>query len=60
MLNVSLRPQPAAIARASIRLVGELRARDWIAANGEVTVVGREALKRWSEGSTGTENARPR
>jgi hypothetical protein len=39
-------------------LVGELRARDWIAANGEVTFVGREALKRWSEGSTGTENAR--
>jgi hypothetical protein len=33
-------------------LVGELRARDWIAANGEVTLVGREALKRWSEGST--------
>jgi hypothetical protein len=39
-------------------LVGELRARDWIAANGEVTLVGREALKRWSERSTGTENAR--
>jgi hypothetical protein len=39
-------------------LVGELRARDWIAANGEVTLVGREALKRWSEGSTGAENAR--
>jgi hypothetical protein len=39
-------------------LVGELRARDWIAANGEVTSIGREALKRWSEGSTGTENAR--
>ena len=39
-------------------LVGELRARDWIAANGQVTVVGREALKRWSEGSTGTEDAR--
>ena len=39
-------------------LVGELRARDWIAANGAVTLVGREALKRWSEGSTGTENAR--
>jgi hypothetical protein len=32
-------------------LVGELRARDWIAANGEVTLLGREALKRWSEGS---------
>ena len=30
-------------------LVGELRARDWIAANGEVTLLGREALKRWSE-----------
>jgi hypothetical protein len=39
-------------------LVGELRARDWIAANGEVTLVGREALKRWSERSTGTEKAR--
>ena len=38
-------------------LVGELRARDWIAANGEVTLLGREALKRWSEGSAGTENA---
>jgi hypothetical protein len=38
-------------------IVGELRARDWIAANGEVTVIGREALKRWSGGSTGTENA---
>jgi hypothetical protein len=37
-------------------LVGELRARDWIAANGEVTLLGREALKRWSESSTGTEN----
>jgi hypothetical protein len=38
-------------------LVGELRARDWIAANGELTLVGREALKRWSDGSTGTKNA---
>jgi hypothetical protein len=28
-------------------LVGELRARDWIAADGEVTVVGRNALSRW-------------
>ena len=37
-------------------LVGELRARDWIAANGEVTLVGREALKRWSQASVGTEN----
>ena len=38
-------------------LVGELRARDWIAANGEVTLLGREALKRWSEDSAGTEDA---
>jgi hypothetical protein len=28
-------------------LVGELRARDWIAANGEVTLAGRNALTRW-------------
>ncbi len=39
-------------------LVGELRARDWVAAGGEVTLVGREALKRWSGSSTGTEDAR--
>jgi hypothetical protein len=30
-----------------IGLVGELRARDWVAANGEVTLVGRNALTRW-------------
>jgi hypothetical protein len=30
-------------------LVGELRARDWIAANGEVTLAGRNALTRWLE-----------
>jgi hypothetical protein len=28
-------------------LVGELRARDWITADGEVTLVGRHALSRW-------------
>jgi hypothetical protein len=39
-------------------LVGELRARDWIAASGEVTPIGREALRRWSEGSRGTGHAR--
>ena len=32
-------------------LVSELRARDWIAASGEVTVVGRAALERWGESS---------
>jgi hypothetical protein len=31
-------------------LVDELRARDWITSDGEVTLVGRAALKRW-EGS---------
>ena len=30
-------------------LVGELRARDWIAADGEVTQAGRHALRRWLE-----------
>jgi hypothetical protein len=28
-------------------LVDELRARDWVAADGEVTLVGRHALSRW-------------
>ncbi len=30
-------------------LVGELRARDWVAATGEVTLVGANALKRWMD-----------
>ena len=30
-----------------VGLVGELRARDWIAPSGEVTIVGRDALRRW-------------
>ena len=30
-----------------VGLVGELRARDWINAEGEVTLVGRNALRRW-------------
>ena len=28
-------------------VVGELRARDWITASGELTVVGEDALRRW-------------
>ena len=36
----------------ALGLAGELRARDWIAADGEVTVVGRHALKRWLEAAT--------
>jgi hypothetical protein len=31
----------------ALGLVRELRARDWIAADGEVTLVGRHALSRW-------------
>jgi hypothetical protein len=37
--------EPAAPEEAD--LAGELRARDWITADGSVTVVGREALVRW-------------
>lgn len=33
----------------SADLVGELRARDWIAASGELTELGHRALRRWSE-----------
>lgn len=33
-------------------IVSELRARDWITAAGEVTLLGRAALKRWEEGTT--------
>ncbi|HWF24877.1 MAG TPA: hypothetical protein VG275_05490 [Solirubrobacteraceae bacterium] len=35
--------------RDAVSLVGELRARDWIAADGEVTLVGHHALSRWLE-----------
>jgi hypothetical protein len=31
----------------ALGLVDELRARDWVAADGEVTLVGRRALSRW-------------
>ncbi len=33
-------------------LVGELRARDWVGADGRVTLAGRHALSRWLETST--------
>ena len=32
-----------------VGLVGELRARDWITARGEVTLLGRDALRRWED-----------
>jgi hypothetical protein len=34
-----------------VGLVSELRARDWITAAGEVTLLGRDALKRWADGN---------
>ena len=39
-------PEPG----AELGLVGELRARDWITADGDVTLVGRNALSRWMAG----------
>ncbi len=33
-------------------LVDQLRARDWIASDGQVTIAGRHALTRWLEAST--------
>jgi hypothetical protein len=35
----------------ALGLVGELRARDWIGADGAVTLVGRNALSRWLDSS---------
>ncbi len=35
----------------AVGVVGELRARDWIDANGDVTLVGHSALGRWLEAS---------
>lgn len=43
LISVGGGPPPA----QPIGLVGELRARDWIASSGEVTLVGRDALIRW-------------
>jgi hypothetical protein len=36
----------------ALGLVRELHARDWIAADGEVTLVGRHALSRWLDAAT--------
>jgi hypothetical protein len=33
----------------SLGLAGELRARDWITASGEVTALGQAALRRWAD-----------
>ena len=35
-----------------VGLVGELRARDWVAPSGAVTLVGRDALARWLDSSS--------
>jgi hypothetical protein len=33
--------------RDALGLVRELRVRDWLSGNGEITLAGRNALKRW-------------
>jgi hypothetical protein len=41
----------------SAEIVGDLRARDWISAVGELTLVGRRALGRWYDASVGAVDA---
>jgi hypothetical protein len=41
----------------SAEIVGDLRARDWISAVGELTLVGRRALGRWFDTSAGAADA---
>ena len=41
----------------SAEVVGDLRARDWISAVGELTLVGRRALGRWYDASAGPADA---
>ncbi|MGO9957452.1 MAG: hypothetical protein ACLP50_16030 [Solirubrobacteraceae bacterium] len=36
----------------ALGIVRELRVRDWIAADGEITIVGRHALSRWLDATT--------
>jgi hypothetical protein len=38
--------------RERVGIVSELRARDWIAAGGEVTLLGRDALRRWADSTS--------
>ena len=38
--------------RDALGLVRELRVRDWLSADGEITLAGRNALKRWLEASS--------
>ena len=38
---------PGPMPEQPVGLVGELRARDWVSAAGQVTLVGRDALARW-------------
>jgi hypothetical protein len=40
--------------RDALGLVRELRVRDWLSADGEITLAGRNALKRWLEASDGS------
>jgi hypothetical protein len=40
--------------RDALGLVRELRVRDWLSADGEITLAGRNALRRWLEASGGS------
>ena len=40
--------------RDALGLVRELRVRDWLSAEGEITLAGRNALRRWLEASGGS------
>jgi hypothetical protein len=42
-------PEPPDVAGQPSDIVNELRARDWITADGSVTLVGRQALLRWCQ-----------
>ncbi len=49
LTTTGLGPAPAHAGSGPSDLVNELRARDWITADGAVTLVGRQALLRWCQ-----------
>jgi hypothetical protein len=52
-------PPVGAPAPGDVDLAGELRARDWISADGAVTLVGEQALLRWCRNADAVTPARP-
>jgi hypothetical protein len=43
----------------ALGIVRELRVRDWLGADGEITLVGRRALTRWLEAATPAKGPKP-